>query len=113
MSDHSDIIWRCVTRSRYRVISAAILGGLCGLALAAALIIIVDSHVGATESPVPVNPVLQCRARLELVSKDRDNAQTEAAYFATRTHELTEQNQALAKQVQALEMQVKVKEEKK
>lgn len=57
----------------------------------------------ASDPQPPVNPLTQCHAYVELVVKDRANAQTEASYFATRAHELEEQNKALAEKVKELE----------
>jgi RNAse (barnase) inhibitor barstar len=50
-----------------------------------------------------VDPLTQCRAYIELVAKDRANAQTEAAYFAARVQVLQEANKALEAKVQKLE----------
>ena len=49
----------------------------------------------AAGQPVAVDPLTQCRAYLELVIKDRANAQAEAAYFAARVHQLEAEVKAL------------------
>jgi Skp family chaperone for outer membrane proteins len=74
--------------------------------LAVATLLLVGTLVAArleAQEPVPVDPLTQCRAYLELVVKDRANAQTEAAYFAARARELQEANKALEAKVKALE----------
>lgn len=57
---------------------------------------------GLAQQP-PVDKLTQCLAMVELVVKDRANAQMEAAYFATRTKALMEENEALKAKVKELE----------
>lgn len=59
--------------------------------------------VVCAEEPAPVDRTTQCLAFVELVVKDRANAQTEASYFAARTKALTEENETLKQKVRALE----------
>jgi Skp family chaperone for outer membrane proteins len=74
--------------------------------LAVAILLLVGMLLAArleAQEPAPVDPVTQCRAYLELVVKDRANAQTEAAYFAARVQALQEANKALEEKVKKLE----------
>jgi phage-related baseplate assembly protein len=63
---------------------------------------LVVARLEAQEAP-PVDPLTQCRAYLELLVKDRANAQTEAAYFAARVQALLEANRVLEAKVKKLE----------
>lgn len=86
--------------------SALVTGGM--IVILAAAWFSVLSGLSIAQSLVPVDPMMQCRAMLELVVKDRANAQIEAAYFAARTNALEAEVKDLQKQVAA---QTKTKEQ--
>jgi hypothetical protein len=91
-------------------ISRRIVRGLTLALIAIVLILVANSFMALTgrglyaQEPAPaVDPVTQCRAYIELVAKDRANAQTEASYFAARVQALQEANTALEEKVKKLE----------